>query len=168
MRKFFLLVIFLITGVLHTNAQEENFIALSVYNFTRYVNWPSDEASGEFYIDVIGHKSVFDKLKEVAAGRKVGNKTIAVRFLETTANITSSDILFVGFWQSKDMSKVLDKVGNHATLIISEKDGLIETGSAINFVVRNGALKFEIKKANIQKYGLTVNETLLSLAYKTY
>jgi len=103
-----------------------------------------------------------------ATGRKVGNKDIVVHFLESINGITQSHILFVGFWQSKDIQKVIDKIGSNHTLIISEKDGMIESGSAINFVIRNSAIKFEIKKANIQKYGLNVGDALAALAYKAY
>src|SRR4030042_6913621 len=140
-------------------AQEENFIAISIYNFTRYIDWPSTQAS-EFTIDVIGHKSVYDKLKEITQGRKVGSLNITVRFLESINQITQSQILFVGFWQSKDLFKAIDKVGYANTLIITEKEGLIEAGAGINFVIRNNAIKFEIKKANILKYGLKVGEEL--------
>jgi hypothetical protein len=149
-------------------AQEENFIAVSIYNFTRYIDWPSTQASGDFTIDVIGHKSVYDKLKEVAQGRKVGTKSINVRFLESVNQITQSQILFVGFWQSKDIYKAIDKIGYANTLVITEKDGLIDGGAGINFVIRNNVIKFEIKKANIQKYGLKVGDELERLAVKSY
>ncbi|HEY4785650.1 MAG TPA: YfiR family protein [Bacteroidales bacterium] len=149
-------------------AQEENFIAISIYNFTRYIDWPSSDASGDFVIDIIGHKSVYEKLKELTSGRKVGTRAITVRFLESVNSITQSQILFVGFWQSKDLNKAIDKIGNAHTLIIAEKDGMIDSGAAINFVIRNSAIKFEIKKANIQKYGLSVGEALLGLAFKLY
>ena len=160
-------VLFSVTFFAKGLAQEENFISVSIYSFTRFVDWPSD-GSGEFVIDVIGHKSVYDKLVEITAGRKVGNKDIVVRFLESVNNITQSHILFLGFWQSKDIAKAIMKIGNAHTLIITEKDGLIDAGSAINFVIRNSAIKFEIKKTNIQKYGLNIDEALINLAYKIY
>ena len=167
MRKIFIVLLLLVVGKT-SFAQEENFITLSIYNFTRYIDWPSSDASDDFIIDVIGHKSVYDKLKELVTGRKVGNRNIVVRYLESVNNITKSQILFLGFWQSKDIQKAVDKIGNEHTLLITEKDGMIDSGSAINFVIRNSAIKFEIKKANIQKYGLNVGEALLSLAYKSY
>lgn len=168
MRKaLFLSVLLLLIGA-KGFAQEENFIAVSIYNFTRYVDWPAGEASGDFVIDVIGHKSVYDKLKELVTGRKVGNRNITVHYLESVNNITQCQILFLGFWQSKDIQKAVDKIAGAHTLLITEKDGLIESGSAINFVIRNSAIKFEIKKSNIQKYGLTVGDALLTLAYKSY
>jgi hypothetical protein len=167
MLKYFfsLLTVFI---CINTYSQEEKFISISVYNFTRYINWPANNSGGNFVIDIIGHKSVYDKLKELTAGRKTGTREIVVRYLESVNAITTSDILFIGFWQSKDMSKVLDKIGNNNTLIIGEKDGLIDAGAGINFVIRNDVIKFEIKAANIQKYGLKISEELLKLAYKSY
>jgi hypothetical protein len=162
--SFFFLLTFAAKGL----AQEENFIAISIYNFTRYIDWPQEDAASDFVIDVIGHKSVYDKLKDLTADRKIGNRRIVVRYLATVNDITKSEILFVGFWQSKEMPKVLAKIGSAHTLITSEKDGLIDAGSGINFVIRNNVIKFEIKRSNIQKYGLKVGEALASLAYKSY
>lgn len=150
-----------------SRAQEENFISVSIYNFTRYIDWPANTA-GVFTIDIIGHKSIYDKLKELVETRRVGNLNIVVRYLESVNQITQSEILFIGFWQSKDIAKVMEKVSNKNTLILTEKDGMIENGSAINFVIRNNAIKFEIKRAHIEKYGLKVGEGLINLAYKAY
>jgi hypothetical protein len=163
---FVLLLVFTFTN--NGNTQEESSIALSVYNFTRYIEYPANEANNDFIIDVIGHRSVFDKLKETTAGRMVGKRPIMVRFLESADKITKSQILFVGHWQSASFPKVLEKVGNSRTLIISEKDGLIDAGAGINFVIRNNAIKFEIKRANIQKYGLILSGELEKIAYKAY
>lgn len=91
-----------------------------------------------------------------------------VRFLESVNSITKSQVLFVGFWQSAAMPKVLEKIGDAHTLIISEKDGLIDAGSGINFVIRNSTIKFEIKRANIIKYGLVLSKDLETMAYKAY
>jgi len=148
--------------------QEENIIAIAIYNFSRYVDWPADQSSQDFRIDIVGHKSVFEKMKEISTGRKVGNRNIAVRYLESIEKITDSEILFVGFWQSKELPKIADKIKSKHTLLITEKEGLIDDGSAINFVIRNNAIKFEIKKSNILKYGLILSETLEKMAVKTY
>jgi hypothetical protein len=168
MKSFILTIFFLLTIVTKSFTQEESFIAISMYNFTRYVDWPGSDASSDFVIDIIGHKSVYEKLKEITNDRKVGNRRIVVRYLDGVNNITKSDMLFVGFWQSKDMLKALSKVGNAHTLILSEKDGMIEAGAGINFIIRNNVIKFELKRNNIMKYGLKVTEELSSLAYKSY
>jgi YfiR/HmsC-like len=168
MNRYLVTILCLLFFTGKIKAQEENVIALMIYNFTRYIDWPKEQASSDFFIDIIGHKSVYDKLKELAAGRKVGNRNIAVRYLESVNNISHSQILFVGYWQSKDFPKAIEKIGNTNTLIITEKDGYLDIGSGINFVIRNNTIKFEIKKGNIQKYGLVVSEGLEPMAIKSY
>ena len=168
LKRLVLFVSLFLVVFIHSFAQEENTIAIYIYNFTRYIEYPADETSGDFIIDVIGHKSVFEKLKDITNGRVVGKRNIVVRFLESTNNITKSQILFVGFWQSANMAKVIEKVADAHTLIISEKDGLIDAGSGINFVIRNSSIKFEIKRANIVKYGLALSRDLETMAYKAY
>jgi hypothetical protein len=168
MKKTVLLFVISLWGFLNLHGQEENVISLYIYNFTRYIDWPGGGYGESFTIDVIGHKSVYEKLKEYTANRKAGNKSIVVRYLETASAITQSDILFVGFYQSKEIAKVLEKVGSSKTLIIGEKDGMIDNGAGINFIIRNEAIKFEIKPSNIQKNGLKVADDLLKLAVKIY
>lgn len=166
--KKILLAITLMLTFIGIRAQEENTIAIAVYNFTRYIDWPAADASKDFYIDIIGHKSVYDKLKEVVAGRKVGNRNIVVRYLDNVEKITQSEILFLGFWQSKEISKVQDKIRSAPTLLITEKEGLTEAGAGINFQIINSTIKFEIKRSNIVKYGLVLSENLEKVAYKAY
>ena len=167
MRRIWSLIILLFSLVGISKAQEENLIASAIYNFTRFIDWP-DEGSANFYIDIIGHKSVYEKLTELAAGRRVGTRVITVRYFENINNLSTSQIVFLGFWQSKDISTVNIKTGDAHTLIISEKDGLIEAGAGINFVIRNNSIKFEIKRSNIVRHGLGLNSQLEQMAFKIY
>ncbi|MGM0530082.1 MAG: YfiR family protein, partial [Bacteroidota bacterium] len=73
-------------------------------------------------------------------------------------------ILFVGHWQSEKFQNALEKVGDKGTLVVTEKDGLLEQGSAINLVVKNQEIAFEVKKSNISKYNLSYSNDLTSLA----
>ena len=163
-----LIIVALIVFSFKSIAQEESTIALSVYNFTRFIEYPASDASGDFIIDVIGHKSVYEKLKELTTGKMVGRRPIVVRFLESVNKVTQSNILFVGFWLSPAFPKVLEMVGNSHTLVISEKEGLIESGAGINFVIRNNAIKFEVKRVNIEKHSLILSKELENMAFKSY
>jgi hypothetical protein len=50
------------------------------------------------------------------------------------------------------------------TLTISEAPNLAEKGSAINFVILNNKLKFEINRNSIYKAGIKISAQLLKLA----
>ncbi len=170
MNKSIIVWVLLFTGF-HINnieAQEERYISLFLYNFTKHFNWPEEYKSGDFIIDVIGHESVFIKLKELTATKKVGNQSIVVRNYSDITMIGKCHILFVGHWQSRFLPQILERVGNRSTLIVTEKEGLINEGSAINFIIREGTIKFEFKKSNALKYGLKFDPRIVEMAEAVY
>ncbi len=152
----------------HGYAQEEKYIGLYLYNFTKYFDWPEESKSGDFVIDILGHKSVYDNLKKLTETKKVGNQNIVVRNYSDAANIDKCQILFVGYWNSKSLPEILEKTKNQYTLIITEKEGLINEGSAINFVIRDNTIKFEFCKSNTTKYGIKIDPRIKQLAVAVF
>jgi hypothetical protein len=55
-------------------------------------------------------------------------------------------------------------VGTNKTLVITEKKGALNEGSAINFVIVDNKLKFELKVSNATKNGLKVSSNLETMA----
>ena len=170
MNKNIILWVLLFTGF-HLNnlqAQEEKYISIFLYNFTKHFDWPDEYKSGDFIIDVIGHESVFIKLKELTATKKVGDQSIVIRNYTDITMIGKCHILFVGHWQSRFLPQILERIGNRPTLIVTEKEGLINEGSAINFIIKEGAIKFEFKKSNVLKYGLKFDPRIVEIAETVY
>jgi len=140
--------------------------AMFIYNFTRLIDWPNK--SGDFIIGVIGNNEVFDALSNYTQGKKVGLQNIVVRQFKEPTDITPCHILFVGFSKTKSLTEILKIVNDNHILIITEKTGAIQMGSAINFVIVGDKLKFEIKIDNATKYGLKVSSKLAEMAVKSY
>lgn len=149
-------------------AQEEKYISLFLYNFTKHFDWPDEYKSGDFIIDVLGHESVFIKLKELTSSKKVGTQDIVIRNYSDIALIGKCHILFIGYWQSRFLPQILDKIGNRATLIVTEKEGLINEGSAINIIIKEGVIEFEFKKSNALKHGLKYDPRIIEMAEVVY
>ena len=143
--------------------QNEKFKAMFIYNFTKYIEWPKAMRSGDFVIGVYGNSSVAAELQQIAAKQKVGNQTIKIKILDALADIKNCHILFISNSKSSSLVNILTNLGKANTLVVTEKDGLIRLGSGINFVMDGNKLNYEINKANIQKQGLTVSQSLLSL-----
>jgi hypothetical protein len=160
-----LFVIFLAGNL---EAQEEKYISLFLYNFTKHFAWPDEYKSGDFVIDIIGHESVFLKLKEITAAKKVGEQNIVIRHYTDASVIGKCHILFVGHWHSRFLPQILEMVQNRSTLIVTEKEGLINEGSAINFVIRDGTIQFEFKKSNALRYGLRFDTQIVQMANVVY
>lgn len=164
---FYLSIIFLLFSVSHVSAQEEKFISLFVFNFAKNIEWPDDNTDN-FTIDVIGHPSVYEELKKATENKMLGTKPVRVRNFQEVKDLSSCHILFIGHWKSRHFDEILEKYKNSKTLIITEKEGLIEAGSAINFIIRENGIKYEVKISNATRNGLKVGGKVRELAYAVY
>lgn len=155
----------LFLAVNQANAQEEKYITLYLYNFTKYIEWPDEYKEGDFVIDVLGHKSVYERLEKLLASKKRGSQNFVVNNPADVSKVNADcHILFIGHWQSKNLDEALRKIGNKGTLVVTEKGGLLEQGSAINLVIKNKKIQYEVKRSNLSKYDLSYSLDLTSLA----
>jgi hypothetical protein len=163
------LILFIISFVsfsLKTQAQTSvaEAQAIFMYNFTRLIEWPADCKSGDFVIGVYGSQDVFAQLNNYMSSKKVGNQNIKVFKFNYITDITKCHILFVSLNKSKEMATIMGIVGTNKTLVITEKRGCLNEGSAINFVIVDDKLKFELRVSNATKYGLKVHSNLEAMA----
>jgi hypothetical protein len=164
MRKILLLcsfVLFLFQGLLAQN--NIKYQALFVYNFTRYIEWPSNSSS-EFVIGVIGKSNIYNELQSVTQGKVVGSQSIKVKKVQNVNEMGFCNILFISNDVSSQVSQLAAQIKDNNTLIITERAGLINKGAGINFVINDGKQKFEINKLNLEKRGLKVNKQLVDMA----
>jgi YfiR/HmsC-like len=142
-------------------AQSEKFQALFIYNFTKYIEWPTN-GNQEFVIGVLGNDIITNELRNVAANKKVGNQNITVKTFSSKDELSSCNIIYIPSNKNNNLDEVLAKANNN-TLIVTDKKGAAKQGSAINFVIVDGKQKFEINSNNISKRGLKVDPNLLNL-----
>ena len=156
---FFGLIFLLSSNVF---GQNERFKALFLYNFTKYVEWPSSQNKGNFTIGVLGNSDIIQNLNIIAKRKKVGSQKIIISEFKNINDLKSCHILYVTSGKSKDLKKILSKYGEN-TLIITESKGLAKKGAGINYFDNDGNLSFEINKKNITNKGLKLDESLISL-----
>ena len=140
--------------------------ALFVYNFTRYIQWPSAN-SQEFVIGILGKSDIYGELQALAANKKIGSSAIVVKQYNNISEIGKCQILFVSNEVSSQVTQLASQFQSKNTLIITERSGLSRKGASICFAVDEGKQRFEISKSNIAKTGLMVNNQLLDMAILT-
>jgi len=143
-------------------AQNYQLHTVYIYSFIRYVQWPSSQ--GDFVIGVVGESPVIEHLKKMAAAKKAGTRDIVIKEFASSASVTGTDILFIAESSSGNFDEVKSKVSSTNTLLITESEGLGMKGSAINFVIRNGKLAFELNRNSVDEAGLKVSTELTRLA----
>jgi hypothetical protein len=138
--------------------------SMMVFNFTRYVQWPGDGAAGEFVIGVIGNNDVYNTLNTWYGGKPKGTKTYIVKKFANASEVTDCAVLFIDKSKSSEFEAANTKVKGKGTLIITDKNGLGEKGSSINFKTVDNKLKFELNQKAIEASNLKVSGTLSAMA----
>src|ERR1035437_3890901 len=161
-----LLIIFFLFFFFKTYAQTSvaEAQAIFMYNVTRLIEWPADCKAGDFVIGVYGSGDVFFQLNNYMSGKKVGSQPIKVYKFTYITDITKCHILFVSLNKSKELLTIMGIVGANKTLVITEKRGCLNEGAAINFLIVDDKLKFELKVSNASKSGLKVHSNLEAMA----
>ena len=122
------------------------------------------KAAGQI-IGVIGANAFYNELTGLLQKKTVGNQKFEIKSFTSEEAVSGfCHIIFIPAENSSMLPDVLKKMKGKSTLIVTEKSGLAKQGSGINFVVDNNKQRFELNKANIEKYDLKVSSTLASLA----
>jgi hypothetical protein len=139
--------------------------AVFLYNFTRYVEWPKEPGAEGFAIVVFGESDIVAPLREIAKKKSIGALSILVRTCLDPAQIGRPRILFIAKSEASKLDQILKAVGGADILTVCEAAGLARAdGVAINFVLKEGAVKFEISEKALDKTRLKVGSQLLKLA----
>ena len=143
---------------------EDKIKAVFIYNFTKYIQWPNYDTIETFDIAIIGDSEIIIPLKEIGEKELVNNKKIEIKHYQNIQDINVCHILFISASEKSQLQNILKKIENKNILTISDSNGFANKGVAINFVIVEGKLKFEINSNAINQTGLQVSSHLLKLA----
>ena len=134
--------------------------AAYLLNFTKFIEWPPDSASGRFTMCVAGRNPFGEILTATLRGETVGQRPIDVRVIVTPER--ECDAVFV----PKDVAPTpfLRTARGAPTLTVGEAPGFSTQGGIINFVLQEGTVRFQINPREAERAGLRVSSHLLRLA----
>lgn len=138
--------------------------SMMVYNFTKYVQWPDHTASGEFVIGVVGNVNMYNTLNTWYGGKPRGSKTYVIKKFNSAAEVTDCHVVYIDKSKSNEFDAINAKVQGKGTLVVTDKSGLGEKGSAINFKTVDNKLKFELNQKAVESANLKVSGSLTSMA----
>jgi hypothetical protein len=141
--------------------------AAFLYKFGAFVEWPPQAFAGPgaaFTIGVLGADAVAQELEQIATGRTVHGRPVAVRRLKRGEPLAGLHVLFVGQAQAARLDQILTPA--QPLLVVTDAaDGLPE-GSIINFVPVANKLRFDIALAAAERMRLRISSRLLAVARK--
>jgi hypothetical protein len=148
-------------------ATEYQIKAAFLYNFAKFVKWPSPtfaEPDSPIVIGVLGENVFGGDLEQTIRDKTFNNHPFQVKQFHSVTEATNCQILFISASEQEHLPKILSGLQGTSVLTVSEMDHFIEAGGMINFVIEEKRVHFQINNEAAQKAGLTISSKLLSLA----
>ena len=169
----FLIALAALLLVTRVSAQKLNYelVSMYVYNFTKYIEWPKDKNNSDFVVGVYGETPAMAMLMKYVSAKHVGQRTIVVKKVSTSAELGNCSIVFLSGSESSKIKQFSDELKGKPVLIVCEKYGLSKKGAGISIYLDeddDNKTKFEMSKTIINASGLVISTTLLRLAAQVY
>jgi len=148
-------------------AREHEIKAAFLFKFPSFIEWPGQAGTapgGVFSIGVLGAEEVGADLQQVAAERTLEGRPVTVRTLRAGESPAGLHMLFVGREHTSRIAQIARMPASRGLLIVSEEEGALDQGSAINFVVAAGRVRFQVNLQAAERSGLRISSRLLAVA----
>ncbi|MBL0047390.1 MAG: YfiR family protein [Bacteroidetes bacterium] len=158
------LIGFMSLGIQAADDTPSKIKATFIYNFTKYIEWPASYKQGNFIIGIVGTTPLLKDLSNMAATKKAGAQPFEIQSFPNVNAIGKCHLLFVAADNASNIKEISSKMKGFSTLIVAERPGCAKQGAAINFVIMENKQRFELNKANAEKYNLKIGSSLAGLA----
>ena len=145
--------------------------AAFLYKIAGYVEWPNTSfprPDTPITIGVVGADPLEAELTQISTGRTAHNRSITVKRLKGNESLDGVHILFVGRAEGGQLPQLVPKARQRSILIVTESEDALKSGSAINFVLSDGRVRFEISLDSAHRSGLKLSSRLLAVAEQVY
>ena len=138
-----------------------------LFNFAKYVEWPTNalpQTNSEIRIGVLADDPAAPILQEVLAGKVANGRPIKVVLLKSVSALPDCHIFFLSRAERGRVDEVLARARGTTTVTVGEVDQFAHRGGIINFVRQNDAFRFEVNLSGAEQAGLKISAYLAGMA----
>lgn len=143
--------------------------AAFIYNFARFVDWPTQafaHTSSPLVIGVLGKNRFGTDLAKTISGKVIRGHPLEFRECASLPDAMRCQVLFISDSEKGRLSKIISTLGGNNILTVGEMDNFIDQGGMIDLTIIDQKIRFEINNSAAKAAGLTISSKLLSLAIK--
>jgi YfiR/HmsC-like len=141
-----------------------------IYNFAKFVEWPSaafSQPDSPIVIGVLGADPFGNVLDRIVEDKKIGPRGFVVRrykWGKELKDLKDCKILFVSASEKTHIDEILLSVKGLPILTVGETPGFAERGGVIRFTLEDNRVRFEVNVDAAHQADLNISSRLLTLA----
>jgi hypothetical protein len=149
------------------SATEYQIKAAFLFNFVKFVEWPSDSFPSEaapLQICVLGQNPLGQELENLTRGKTVSGRALEINHVSSLQRAKTCQLLFVSSSERRRTQEILAAMEEASVLTVGDEEGFARAGGVINFVFENDRVRFEINVDAATRARLKISAKLLALA----
>jgi hypothetical protein len=154
-------------GAPESHADEYGAKATFLAAFPNFVEWPSEAFPSQqapLLLCVFGDFSFGTSLAERTRGTLIRGRRVEVRWARKEQDLRTCQILFVSRSEAKRYERVFKAVEGASVLTVGETPDFLGSGGAIDFLVEEDRLQFEVNVRAATDAHLRISANMLALA----
>jgi hypothetical protein len=153
----------------HSKPTEYEVKATYLYNFSRFVEWPTkvtQAQSDSFSICVLGQDPFGPALNAILADVTIAGKNVVAKRIPTPQDAVNCRVLFISSSEDSHLKQILTTLRDASVLTVSDLPQFTQRGGMVQFLVEENRVRFEVNLAIAGRAGLTLSSELLKVAIK--
>jgi hypothetical protein len=138
--------------------------AVFLFNFARFVEWPSNSKGGPMVVGILGDDPFGRTLDDVVKGETVQNRSLVVLRFRRVDEIKTCHILFISPSETAKYDEIFSKLQGRSILTVGDTDSFARRGGMIRFVTEDKKIRLRVNVAAAKAVQLTISSKLLRQA----
>jgi hypothetical protein len=156
------------------NAQDTTSIeykvkAAYIFKFFNFFEWNNSDSTipkQPFRVGVYGDSAIYSALESLS--KVSGGKGIIPKKINPGDSLEGLHLLFLSKSNGDSLQKVFQESQSQNILTVGEETSFCLKGGAVNFIIDNEKVKFEINRQAVKKAGIQVSARILKAAKHVY
>lgn len=142
--------------------------AAYLYNFAKFVDWPSwtfDQTGGAMVLGVYGADPFGSTLERMASHQQVQGRAIVIKRARSFEALGFCHVLFIGSpGQGGNWQQTIRSASGSSRLVVGDADDFAQRGGAIGFFIEERRVRFTVNLSATDRAGLKLSSKLLKIA----
>ena len=138
-----------------------------VLNFVRYSDWPATafaNPGSPYLVGIVGRDPFGKDLEKTFEGKTVKGRPLVIKRVSGEKEMRACHLLFVSSSERRRSRELLEKVSDAPALTVGDFPDFLDHGGMINFLIKDGSVRFEINLEPARRARLKLDANLLKVA----
>jgi hypothetical protein len=138
--------------------------AVFLFNFTQFVEWPSQafaDTNSPLVIGVLGNDPFGTYLDDTVRGETVNGRPLTVQRYNTLGDIKNCHVLFISRSEAAHLGQILSALKGKSILTVSDADNFNREGGIIRLATIANKIRLRIALEEAKAANLTISSKLL-------